>query len=69
MKVRVRLITKAGDVFFGDPYEIDSRNRHPVWLNKKRYSQQFLDEAAKCASKHGVSILDIERFFEESAGD
>ena len=72
MKAKAKLTTKSGDVFFGDIYEIDPRNRHLVWVNyslNDLYSQQILDEGAKCANKHGVDISDICRIDEVLVND
>lgn len=64
---RIRLKTKDGRVFYGDPYvENYDINARKYILNNKSYYKQDLDECMKALNKNGLGLLDVVDYAVES---
>lgn len=59
MKMRIRIEAKSGELYFGDPYEVDLKNVNYLWLNKRRCTQQEVDEVWRALSKHHIKLEDM----------
>ena len=61
---RVKFITRDGNTFFGDPYEV-SRNVLTLFDNSSHGNLQERGELTKAMWKHGYSISQIGRWWTE----
>ena len=60
--MRIRFETKSGEIYFGDPYEVDFKNADYIWLewpNKRRATRQELDKVMQALGKHCISLDDL----------
>lgn len=56
MKEQIRIETKSGEIYFGDPYEVALKNVSYLWLNKRRCTQQEVDEVMRALYKHKIKL-------------
>ena len=59
MKMRIRIETKFGEIYFGDPYEVDLKNVNYLWLNKRKCTMQEVDEVLRALTKHRIQLEDM----------
>lgn len=64
MKMLIRLETKSGEIYFGDPYEVDFNNVNYLWINKRKCTQQELDEVMRALFKHKIQLDDMRDWVE-----
>lgn len=56
MKEQIRIETKSGEIYFGDPYEVDFKHVNYLWLNKRKCTQQEVDEVMRALYKHRIQL-------------